>query len=184
MADLVVSNNNHVQKTIHTTQNHPFWDVTTQQWTRADTLKAGDQLATTTGDTVHVVTTHTFTRPQHMLNLTIANLHAYYVLAGDTPVLVHNDDAVPRWAKDEIARIKAGQGTPRMTGNDQTLYQGNESAAHARKWGPHAESGFDGTPEWEVQGKGNDYRIIGPNRFGEYGYTSNHYTKITVAPGC
>ncbi|WP_203896701.1 hypothetical protein, partial [Actinoplanes xinjiangensis] len=31
-------------------------------------------------------------------NLTIADIHTYYVLAGDVPVLVHNAD---KWCKDE-----------------------------------------------------------------------------------
>jgi hypothetical protein len=111
------------------------------------------------------------------------------VIAGTVPVLVHNDNGVPGWAADEISRIKAGQGTPRtesLTDPTQRLYQGNESAKHAAKWGPHAESGFQGSPEWEVPGKGNTYRIVGPNRFGEYGYMGPivKYKKITVVPSC
>jgi hypothetical protein len=39
-----------------------------------------------------------------MLNLTVADIHTYYVLAGNTPVLVHNDGCGPasfyRGAKD------------------------------------------------------------------------------------
>lgn len=88
---------------------------------------------------------------------------------------------------NELARIKAGQGTPRtesLTDPTQRLYQGRESARHAAKWGPHAESGFQGSREWEVPGKGDTYRIVGPNRFGEYGYTDPQvkYQKITVIP--
>ncbi|XVU21476.1 hypothetical protein ACQPZJ_29910 [Actinoplanes sp. CA-054009] len=32
--------------------------------------------------------------PQHRLNLTHASTHTYYVLAGNTPVLVHNSDTM------------------------------------------------------------------------------------------
>ncbi len=100
--------------------------------------------------------------------------HNQAPVAGTTPgpVLVHNDNEVPGWAASEIARIKAGQGTPRTvspTDPTQKLYQWRESARRAAKWGPHAESGFQGSPEWEVPGKGDTYRIVGPNRFGEYG---------------
>ena len=30
--------------------------------------------------------------PGYMLNLTVSDIHTYYVLSGKTPVLVHNDD--------------------------------------------------------------------------------------------
>jgi len=171
---------------LHTTAEHPFWNPATRAWTVAADLQPGDSLRTADGRTATAVDVRAFSGARTMYNLTVTTDHTYYVLAGNIPVLVHNDDTVPRWARDEIARIKAGQGTPRMTGNDQTLYQGNESAAHARKWGPHAESGFGGSPEWEVQGKGNTYRIVGPNRWGEYGYTDPivKYKKITVVPSC
>ncbi|MDT5036218.1 MAG: Pretoxin domain, partial [Micromonosporaceae bacterium] len=41
---------------------------------------------------------HSFAGLGRMLNLTVAYLHTYYVLAGNTPVLVHNDggDDVPQ----------------------------------------------------------------------------------------
>lgn len=99
-------------------------------------------------------------------------------------MLVHNDNNdIPRWAAE------AGQGTTRtvsLTDPTEKLYQGYESAKHAAKWGPHAASGFQGSPEWEVPGKGDMYRIVGPNRFGEYGYTDPKvkYQKITVIPSC
>ncbi len=91
-----------------------------------------------------------------------------------TPVLVRNDNNVPGRAAGELARIDAGQGTPRtvsLTDPTQKIYRGYESEKHAVKWGPHTQSGFQGSPEWEVPGKGDTYRIVGPNLFGEYGYT-------------
>jgi HNH endonuclease len=39
---------------------------------------------------VTVTKVHAFTGGHHMHNLTVANLHTYYVMAGTTPVLVHN----------------------------------------------------------------------------------------------
>ena len=91
MADVTVADNRGTLSTIHTTQNHPFWDATTSQWTRADHLHAGDHLKSTAVAAAYVVTVKTFTQPNHRLNLTVADLHTYYVLAGNTPVLVHNE---------------------------------------------------------------------------------------------
>jgi hypothetical protein len=44
---------------------------------------------------VVVIGVHTFTGQQQMRDLTVAQVHTYYVLAGTTPVLVHNVDACP-----------------------------------------------------------------------------------------
>ncbi|HEV2636108.1 MAG TPA: DUF6531 domain-containing protein [Actinocrinis sp.] len=47
---------------------------------------------------------------------------------------------------------------------------------------PPTAPAYPGTPEWEVPGKpGDGFRILGPNKYGDYGYTSNHYGKIDVA---
>jgi hypothetical protein len=170
---------------LHTTQEHRFWNATTRQWTEAARLRAGDSLRSSTGAAPTVAAVQAFSGDRVMYNLTVADLHTYYVMVGGSSVLVHNDDPeVPQWARDEIARIKAGQGVPRMTGSNQTLYQGRESTRAKRKWGPNATTGYPGTPEWEVSGRGDLYRIVGPNAYGEYGYTSNKYVRIDVAVGC
>ncbi|MFG3345399.1 RHS repeat-associated core domain-containing protein [Streptomyces sp. NPDC048018] len=171
------------------TDHHRIWSPSEASWVNAGAVKVGMALLSADGEALKTVDVRHFTKEQAAYNLTVRGLHTYYVLAGATPVLVHNDNTVPGWAADELARIQAGQGTPRTvspTDPTQKLYQGRESARHAAKWGPHAQSGFQGSPEWEVPGKGNTYRIVGPNRFGEYGYTDPKvkYAKITVIPTC
>ncbi len=47
-------------------------------------------LRSSTGDVVTVDTLSPFRQQQETRNLTIDGLHTYYVLAGATPVLVHN----------------------------------------------------------------------------------------------
>jgi hypothetical protein len=76
---------------LHTTANHLFWNQTTNTWTDANNLLAGDHLHTTIGDNVIVTATRSYTGSQAMHNLTINQIHTYYVIAGNTPVLVHND---------------------------------------------------------------------------------------------
>jgi RHS repeat-associated protein len=75
--------------TITTTAYHLFWDVTTQKWTQADDLRIGDQLQTPTGQATVEASRHNTTAIR-TYNLTIDNLHTYYVEAGTVPVLVHN----------------------------------------------------------------------------------------------
>ncbi len=84
----------HGHATITGTAHHPYWDETTRAWTDADRLHAGDQLQTTDGHAVTVLALRDFTTTAVTYNLTVDGLHTYYVVAGSTPVLVHNCDPV------------------------------------------------------------------------------------------
>ncbi|MFD7771423.1 polymorphic toxin-type HINT domain-containing protein [Streptomyces sp. NPDC059787] len=72
------------------THEHPFWSPSERDWIEAGELTAGMTLRTDTGDTVVVTGNRAFTRHARTYNLTVDDLHTYYVLAGATPVLVHN----------------------------------------------------------------------------------------------
>jgi RHS repeat-associated protein len=76
--------------TLTTTYHHPFYDVTRGEFVEAVDLQVGDRLRTADGGeaTVEEVTSYHSTEVTY--DLTIDQLHTYYVLAGDTPVLVHN----------------------------------------------------------------------------------------------
>jgi hypothetical protein len=81
--------------TVTTTEDHPFWNHTDQQWQPALTLDRGDRLLAPTtlagGDQPTVVGLLATTQHEgDAYNLTVTNTHTYYVMAGDTPVLVHN----------------------------------------------------------------------------------------------
>ena len=76
--------------TLTATGGHPFWDAADRTWTDADQLTSSDRLQTPTGTLLPVTTTRTYQRTDTVHNLTVADLHTYYVLAGATPVLVHN----------------------------------------------------------------------------------------------
>jgi hypothetical protein len=77
-------------ETLHTTSKHPFWDDTLHTWVPAGQLLAGHALNTAADR--HVIVTVVTPRPgdRDMYNLTVEELHTYYVLAGTTPILVHN----------------------------------------------------------------------------------------------
>ena len=75
--------------TLTTTFHHPFYDITQAAFVDAQNLKPGDVLQTPTG-TAEVTTVHLFHANTVTYDLTIGDLHTYYVVAGSTPVLVHN----------------------------------------------------------------------------------------------
>ncbi|MFC8620517.1 LamG-like jellyroll fold domain-containing protein [Micromonospora purpureochromogenes] len=95
---------------LKTTQHHPFWDATDRKWADAAELTVGHRLLVHDdkrlegdgtgagmggggpGAEVVVVKVDNFTGDREMRDLTVAELHTYYVLAGDEPVLVHNND--------------------------------------------------------------------------------------------
>ncbi|WP_433349662.1 hypothetical protein [Micromonospora sp. CA-111912] len=103
---------------LKTTQSRPFWDATEQHWVNAGQLKAGHRLlvhddkrlegdGTGTGmggdglgRQVTVTAVHNFTGNQRMHDLTVADIHTYYVIAGDTPVLVHNNNGCLEGKRD------------------------------------------------------------------------------------
>ncbi|MCP2309929.1 polymorphic toxin-type HINT domain-containing protein [Kitasatospora paracochleata] len=88
---LTVSTGTGERSTLTVTAHHPFWDATTGRWTDAADLRAGDHLATPDGSDVTVTAVDNYTTaPTEAHDLTVADLHTYYVLAGGTPVLVHN----------------------------------------------------------------------------------------------
>ncbi|MEV0269540.1 polymorphic toxin-type HINT domain-containing protein, partial [Hamadaea sp. NPDC050747] len=77
--------------TVHTTQHHPFWSVAAKDWVDASALKPGDRLRDVAGRTTQiVVAVKTWTGLADMRDLTVAEVHTYYVIAGAAPVLVHN----------------------------------------------------------------------------------------------
>ncbi|MFE6870741.1 ricin-type beta-trefoil lectin domain protein [Kitasatospora sp. NPDC057692] len=72
------------------TDGHPFWVDSRGEWIEATNLNPGDALQSPDGSTSQVLAVNRWTQQQAVRNLTVADLHTYYVMAGGTPVLVHN----------------------------------------------------------------------------------------------
>jgi RHS repeat-associated protein len=101
--------------TLTTTYHHQFYDATTNQWTQAESLHPGDLLQTPTGYAL-IEATHLYHANTTTYDLTIGDLHTYYVVAGSTPVLVHNcgngasTGAIPNTSKPVVGEYPdAGQ---------------------------------------------------------------------------
>ncbi|HEX6685093.1 MAG TPA: RICIN domain-containing protein [Candidatus Limnocylindrales bacterium] len=93
---------------LETTWHHPFWNTTDDHWTEAADLTPGTRLRDDKGkETQQVISVRIWTGLRQMRDLTVDDIHTYYVLAGSTPILVHNagGDDLPA-----VARIPSMQG--------------------------------------------------------------------------
>jgi Pretoxin HINT domain len=78
---------------IHTTTAHLFWDPYQHQWIASSKLAKGERLQTANGSPATVVAGSVpAAHDRWMWDLTVPgnNDHDFYVVTGDTPVLVHN----------------------------------------------------------------------------------------------
>jgi len=171
------------------TAGHPFWVTGTSgdsgdpgtgtvgegRWVSADHLKAGDHLATAaprdgpaTIDTIREVT-----RTTTVYNLTVDGLHTYYVLAGNTSVLVHNACGEFPWSSGRVSSASrsldqgATSATVRSRSEAEELFLGKYQGQGYRN-----ASGFDGvgtkqyfgekrgTYHWDDE-LGPDGRVVG-----------------------
>ncbi len=82
------------------TYEHPFWSPSVNAWLPARELTAGSALLTDDGTTVIVTANNPYTQHAKTYNLTVDDLHTYYVLAGTVPVLVHNSGLCPEKIDD------------------------------------------------------------------------------------
>jgi RHS repeat-associated protein len=92
LADVTVKNTKTGATTVlHTTWHHPFWGADVRRWVEAKDLAVGTTLRSPDGATAEMVTAVKIWTGLHwMRDLTVGEIHTYYVVAGDTPVLVHN----------------------------------------------------------------------------------------------
>lgn len=103
------------------TDGHPFWVPELQEWVDATDLQPGQWLRTSAGTRVQITAVGRWTQQSAVHNLTVTDLHTYYVLAGGTPVLVHNcgganggkyGDLQPAGTGKEINHIPANASSP------------------------------------------------------------------------
>lgn len=79
--------------TITATHNHPFWVPSLSEWVDAEHLSPQQWLRTSAGSHVQISAIRHHTANTRVHNLTVAETHTYYVVAGGMPVLVHNCEA-------------------------------------------------------------------------------------------
>ncbi|WP_406302322.1 polymorphic toxin-type HINT domain-containing protein [Streptomyces sp. NBC_00885] len=109
------------------THEHPFWSPSEKGWIQARHLEAGMTLRTDDGTTVEVRRNHSFSKHARTFNLTVDDLHTYYVLAGTTPVLVHNSNC-PDFNSDLSAAVHYAK---HVKGVDVRLKRGKQREPRA-----------------------------------------------------
>lgn len=102
------------------TDQHPFWVPELGEWLDATDLHASEWLSTGSGTRVQITAVKRWTASTATVhNLTVGELHTYYVVAGATPVLVHNCGIGRELIGDEDStHILAGHRYPGAPGKD------------------------------------------------------------------
>ncbi|WP_426510218.1 polymorphic toxin-type HINT domain-containing protein [Dactylosporangium sp. McL0621] len=97
LTDLTVRSVDGSIATVRTSQNHPFWDSERQAWVGAGDLRPGATLNDGSAVAPTVVRVSSYVGARDMYDLTVDDVHTYYVGAGETPVLVHNCGDADEW---------------------------------------------------------------------------------------
>ncbi|MFF8383440.1 RHS repeat-associated core domain-containing protein [Streptomyces kanasensis] len=132
--DLLIAGESAAAEKLVSTTTHPFWVASEKRWIEAGDLKRGMTLRTADGDLVTVEHTRQFEKRQRTHDLTITSIHTYYVLAGATPVLVHNTGGsghmcdITATAPDGSTRVDVKLESGDMTPEEAALGYPNNSA--------------------------------------------------------
>ncbi|MFC3994827.1 polymorphic toxin-type HINT domain-containing protein [Nocardiopsis sediminis] len=94
LVTLTIDTGDGTTETITATDEHPFWTPEQAQWVDAIDLEPETWLRTSTGTWAQVTAVEVDTAEnQQVHNLTVADLHTYYVAFGDeSEILVHNEN--------------------------------------------------------------------------------------------
>ncbi|RSM41123.1 hypothetical protein DMB66_56465, partial [Actinoplanes sp. ATCC 53533] len=136
---------------INTTQEHPFWDEIHKSWRNAKELGAGTRLRASDGSHAVVVSVRSYEGRRFMYNLTVADIHTYYVLAGNIPVLVHNDDG-GRGRPDRLRPDYNAEGPHTTFSRDGTTGQVKKWATWIPQTNPHNPAPWEMVERFDLQG--------------------------------
>ncbi|MFZ2504551.1 MAG: polymorphic toxin-type HINT domain-containing protein, partial [Nocardioides sp.] len=76
--------------TFTATAGHPIWSVSRGDWVDAGKIQVGELLRTSAGTYVQVDNVRAYVKRQRVINLTVEDLHTFFVVTGGTSVLTHN----------------------------------------------------------------------------------------------
>jgi len=99
------------------TDHHPFWVPDLGTWVDAIDLAPGMWLQTSAGTWSQINAIASRSQPATVYNLTVQDIHTYYVLADETSALVHNAGPCSQWASryerigDVVNNYTEGQST-------------------------------------------------------------------------
>ncbi|WP_285780806.1 polymorphic toxin-type HINT domain-containing protein, partial [Microtetraspora sp. NBRC 13810] len=122
---------------ITATDEHPFWIPALREWLPAGQLQPGMWLQTSAGTHVQLTAVQKWTTTQRVHNLTVDELHTYYVLAGTTPVLVHNCGGIKyvTYTKTNPVTGKVYTGRTRGYGDPADIIAARDAGHHMNDQG-------------------------------------------------
>jgi RHS repeat-associated protein len=128
------------------TDGHPFWVPELADWIDATELQTGQWLRTSAGTFVQITAIDRWTTTQAAVhNLTVSDVHTYYVVTGGSSLLVHNCDATVyrvEGAANERIRVHE-DGSVLIRGASKTLFVGFDNRARAEEFlAKRLEQGF------------------------------------------
>jgi hypothetical protein len=173
--------------TIHTTAKHPFWNDTLHAWTDAAHLQRGHLLNTVTDSHVQVVAVNDQAGSADMYNLTVDDLHTYYVLAGETPVLVHNasgDPVTPNIILRGLQQIQDGTLQQRLNPDGTPdFYRGGNNQKTAWWAGAKIYAPDPNNHDYRILEKNGQYKWVGPQG-NQKGASHNYIKLMDITPRC
>ncbi|MFJ6509296.1 RHS repeat-associated core domain-containing protein [Streptomyces sp. NPDC091879] len=162
--ELSIATDDGIEK-LSATHEHPFWSPSQHDWVKSGQLKPGMTLQTDTGKSVIVTDNRDYVRHARTFNLTVEGMHTYYVLAGKTPVLVHNSTcsigSVTGPAGEVLPLPKGATGTP---------------VASGKGWAYDIPAGTKGIDPRAVQ-----VRVMDPVTTGKYQYPNGYVVYMNKA---
>ena len=162
-------------KTITTTAHHPFYNASAYAWADAVGLKAGEELSTPGDGRATILVTRNYTANLRTYNLTVADIHTYYVLAGNTPIVVHNagDEPSPNVIQRGVQQIQDGTLQQRISNGRPDVYQGGNNSKSARWTGAKIYQPIPGDNRYRILEKDGKFAYIGPDGKNPRGHNYN-----------
>ncbi|MFD7442914.1 polymorphic toxin-type HINT domain-containing protein [Streptomyces sp. NPDC059909] len=123
------------------TDTHPFWLTDQGRWVDAGDIRRGATLRSENGASLPVLGVSRFTQRQTTHDLTVRDIHTYYVVAAASGILVHNNDgatkptAEHRKLQNIINTLYKGVGSPDQIGDGSAM----AAADYEAKGGPKVE---------------------------------------------
>jgi hypothetical protein len=111
--------------TVTATAGHPFWVDSERRWVNAGDLAAGQRLQTSGGGSATVLATREWTEQQQVFNLTVDRIHTFFVVAGSTDLLVHNEGRCPKRVVSNWDDIDRQLGVQRAQGQHTRVPTGS-----------------------------------------------------------
>ncbi|MCB5180392.1 polymorphic toxin-type HINT domain-containing protein [Streptomyces antimicrobicus] len=146
---------------ITSTYHHPSWSETRKQWVDAGDIKAGEKLRRPNGTTLTVQATRNYPFAVTTHNLTVDDVHTYYVVAGSVPVLVHNCESnTDGYLYRGVAKGHASYGT---AAEGRAVPRGTRTDIHGHSGGNQTDTVFTSwsddpdIAEYGAQNLGDDF---------------------------